>query len=81
MVNDVTYGPEWCHSHEVRLHETAGGFFRVFEVALNGLAVAGGNLRQNFLLIARFEVFDYVSGVIGIKIRDGLGQHAIGERF
>jgi len=38
-VDDLAYGPERRHRHEVRLHETAGGVLGVFEVALECRAI------------------------------------------
>ena len=41
MVYDVTNGPERGDRHEIGLHQASGGLFRVIEVALDRLAVAG----------------------------------------
>ena len=40
MVDDLAHRPEGRHRHEVRLHETAGGVLRIFEVALERGAIA-----------------------------------------
>ena len=68
VVDDPADRPERRHRHEIRLHETAGGLFRIFQVALERGAVAGRDLRQDLLLVRLLEVLDEIGGVVGLEL-------------
>ena len=54
-IDHLTDGPERRHGNEVRLHEAAGGLFRVQQVALQCGALALRHLIENFLLVVFLE--------------------------
>ena len=74
-------GPERRHRHEVRLHQTAGGILRIFEVALQRGAIAAAASAPGFPAGHRLgDVLEQVGGIVGLELGDGLGQHLVGQR-
>ncbi len=80
-VDDLLDRPERRHGDEVRLHEAAGGFFRVEQVALQGGALALRHLIENFLLVVRLEAFEQVGGVVAVEIADAARQDVVRQRL
>ena len=70
VVDHLPHGPERRHRHEVRLHETAGRFLGVLQVALEGRSLPGRHLREDLLLLRLIEVFQQISGVVRFQLGD-----------
>ena len=81
VVDEAADGPERGRGHELRLHETAGRLFGIFEVAFKGRAVARAELGKDFLLVLRLEVFEQVGRVVRVQLGDGARQQFVGQRF
>ena len=72
--------PERRHRHEFRLHEAAGGVFRVVERAVERCAVLGGHLGEDDLLIRTLQILDQVDGVVGVELADCRGDRVRRQR-
>src|SRR5262245_39403560 len=77
MVDHLADGPERRHRDEVRLHETAGRILGIFEVALEGRAIDGGDLRQDLLALARIQVLQDIGGIVRLKLGNRFGHRRL----
>ena len=75
VVDHLPDRPEGRHGHEIRLHETAGRFLGILQVALEGRSLPGRQLRQDLLLFRLIEVFQQIGGIVRFQLGDCFGKN------
>ena len=80
-VDDVADGPVGRGGDEIRLHQAAGGVFRIVEVALDRGAIHGRQPGKDLLLVGGVEILDEVGGVVGVERIDRARQQLVRQRL
>ena len=79
-IDHLPGGPERRRRHQRRLHQTAGGIFRIFEAALERDALDRRHRLQNFALLLRRQIFDEKESIVRLEFGDALGDR-LGRQF
>ena len=72
VVDRLSYGPVRRHRDEFGLHPPSGGIFRIFEAALERVALQRRQLFEDFLLVFLVHSLEQFDGVVGFQFANTL---------
>ena len=67
VVDRLPHGPVRRHRDELGLHPPAGGVFRIFQAALERVALRWRQLFEDFFLVLLVEALEQFDGVVGFQ--------------